>query len=92
MDQLNLDSLRAQRARLSARVGKIGFELLVAFTWLFAAVAVYFFLQNGNNSRLGYLSLSLTLLVFAMAIWDKWDLQKNPSHVAGIGQPVLRLC
>jgi ATP-dependent Clp protease ATP-binding subunit ClpC len=81
MDQLNLDSLRAQRARLSARVGKIGFELLVAFTWLFAAVAVYFFLQNGNNSRLGYLSLSLTLLVFAMAIWDKWDLQKNPSHV-----------
>jgi ATP-dependent Clp protease ATP-binding subunit ClpC len=78
VDQLKLNSLRAQRARLSERIGKIGFELLVALTWLFAAGSIYFFLQDGNNSHLGYLLLSLTLLLFSLAIWDKWDLQKNP--------------
>jgi ATP-dependent Clp protease ATP-binding subunit ClpC len=76
MDQINLNSLRAQRARLSSAIGKIGFEIMVALTWLFGAASVYFFLQDGLDGQLGYLFLSPTLLVFALAIWDKWDLQK----------------
>jgi ATP-dependent Clp protease ATP-binding subunit ClpC len=78
MDQLDLNSLRAQKAYLSVKVGKVGFELMVALTWLFASGSIYFFLHDGINSNLGYLSLSLTLLIFALAIWDRWDLQKNP--------------
>jgi FtsH-binding integral membrane protein len=76
MDQLNLNSLRSKRAQLSSRIGKLGFEIMVALTWLFGAITVYFFLQDGMDGKTGYLFLSATLIIFSLAIWDKWDLQK----------------
>jgi ATP-dependent Clp protease ATP-binding subunit ClpC len=76
MDELNLNSVRAQKARLSSHIGKLGFEILVALSWLFGAVTVYLFLTGGVNSHAAFAFLSITLLVFALAIWDKWDLQK----------------
>jgi hypothetical protein len=78
VDQLNLSSIRAQKARLSAHVGKLGFEIMVALTWLFGLAAVYFFITNGTTTHIGFALLSLTLIVFALAIWDKWDLQQLP--------------
>jgi hypothetical protein len=76
MDELNLNSVRAQKARLSSHIGKLGFEILVALSWLFGAVTVYLLLTGGVNSHAAFAFLSITLLVFALAIWDKWDLQK----------------
>jgi hypothetical protein len=76
MDEINLNSIRAQKARLSSRIGKLGFEVLVALTWLFGALTVYFFLDGGVNSHIAFAFLSITLLVFVLAIWDIWDLQK----------------
>jgi ATP-dependent Clp protease ATP-binding subunit ClpC len=76
MDELNLNSVRAHKARLSSHIGKLGFEILVALTWLFGAITVYLFLAGGANSHGAFAFLSLTLLVFVLAIWDKWDLQK----------------
>jgi ATP-dependent Clp protease ATP-binding subunit ClpC len=76
VDQLNLSSVRAQKARLSAHIGKLGFEIMVAFAWLFAAATIYFFTTGGVDSHAAFAFLSLTLLVFVLAIWDKWDLQK----------------
>jgi ATP-dependent Clp protease ATP-binding subunit ClpC len=76
MDELNLNSLRAQRARLSAHLGTLGFEVLVALTWLFAALSTLFFFRDGLSTHLGFIFLSLTLIVFCLAIWDKWDLQQ----------------
>jgi ATP-dependent Clp protease ATP-binding subunit ClpC len=78
VDKLDLNSLRAQKACLSAQIGKAGFKIMVALTWLLGAVSVYAFITRGMNSHIGYGFLSLTLLVFVLAIWDKWDLQKLP--------------
>ncbi len=78
MDKLNLNTLRAQKARLSAYVGKVGFEIAVVLVWLFGAGSVYMFIKNGMNNHAGFGLLALTLLIFALAIWDKWDLQKFP--------------
>jgi ATP-dependent Clp protease ATP-binding subunit ClpC len=78
MDQLNLNSLRSQKARLSAKIGKVGFKIMVVLTWLFGIVTVFLFISEGVKTHAGYGLLSLTLLVFALAIWDKWDLQKLP--------------
>lgn len=78
MDRLDLSSLRAQKARLSSHIGKLGFEIMVALVWLFGLVCIYFFAAQGSSSNAGFGFLSLTLLVFALAIWDKWDLQKLP--------------
>jgi ATP-dependent Clp protease ATP-binding subunit ClpC len=78
VDELNLNSLRAQKARLSSHVGKMGFEVMVALTWIFGAVTVYFFIKEGAATHAGYAFLSLSLLIFSIAIWDKWDLQNNP--------------
>jgi len=77
MDQLNLDSIRVRRARLSAHIGALGFEVLVALTWLFGSTAVLFFLRDGASTHIGFIFLSLTLTVFCLAIWDRWDLQQN---------------
>jgi ATP-dependent Clp protease ATP-binding subunit ClpC len=77
-DKINLNSLRAQKARLSAHIGKLGFETAVGFTWIFGFVCLYCFINQGLNSRAGFGFLSLTLLIFMLAIWDKWDLQKLP--------------
>jgi ATP-dependent Clp protease ATP-binding subunit ClpC len=78
VEQLNLDSIRARRARLSARVGKLGFEIMVAASWLFAVLAIINFFNNGTQAHAGFASISLTLVTFSLAIWDKWDLQKIP--------------
>jgi ATP-dependent Clp protease ATP-binding subunit ClpC len=78
MDNINLNSLRAQKARLSVRVGKFGFETAVATTWIFSFITLYCFFTQGINSRAGYLFLSLTLLIFMLAIWGKWDLKTLP--------------
>jgi hypothetical protein len=75
MDELNLNSLRAQKARLSSHIGKVGFEAAVALTWASAAAAVYFFIKEGASTHAGFGFLSLTLLLFTLAIWDRWDLQ-----------------
>lgn len=79
MDSLNLKSLRAKKARLSARISPFGFRVMVAMVWLFGAATIYFFIKSGINSRAGFGFLALTLLIFAVAIWDKWDLQKLPA-------------
>src|SRR5664279_225552 len=82
MNELNLNSLRSQKARLSARIGKIGFEVMVALVWLFSALAIYFFVKDGTGSRAGFGFLAVTLFIFALAIWDKWDLQKLPVSIS----------
>lgn len=78
-DQLNLSSLRARKARLGNRLGKLGLEMLVALIWLLGIASIYFFASSGTDSKDGSLFLGLALLVFALAIWDKWDLQKLPA-------------
>jgi ATP-dependent Clp protease ATP-binding subunit ClpC len=78
MDELNLDSARAQKARLSAHIGVIGFKILVLSTTFFASLTIYYFLGQGLSGHIGYATLSLTLVMFMLAIWDKWDLQQNP--------------
>jgi hypothetical protein len=60
VEQLNLDSIRARRARLSARVGKLGFEIMVAASWLFAVLAIINFFNNGTQAHAGFASISLT--------------------------------
>jgi ATP-dependent Clp protease ATP-binding subunit ClpA len=94
MDELNLNSIRSQKARLSSHIGKLGFEIMAALTWLFGAAAVYFFIVDGVSARAGLGFLSLTLMVFMLAIWDKWDLQniqpaKKAKTLDDILEPML---
>jgi ATP-dependent Clp protease ATP-binding subunit ClpC len=77
MNELNLNSLRARKARLSSRIGKVGFEAMVGLVWLFGLGSIYFFIADRPSpSRLGFLFLGLSLLSFMLAIWDRWDLQR----------------
>ncbi len=77
-DELELDSLRARKARLSMRIGKVGFEFMVFGVVLLGLPSIYAFLQGGSMQRAGYGLLGLTLLIFMVAIWDRWDLSKQP--------------
>jgi ATP-dependent Clp protease ATP-binding subunit ClpC len=78
MDVLNLNSTRAQKARLSARIGNLGFETSVALVWILSFITVYCFFNQGINSQAGFGLLSITLIIFMFVIWDRWDLQKLP--------------
>jgi hypothetical protein len=77
-DELNLNSLRARKARLSAHIGKVGFESMVALIWIFGLLSIYLLVAHGLSSGKGFLALGLSLLSFSLAIWDKWDLQTLP--------------
>jgi ATP-dependent Clp protease ATP-binding subunit ClpC len=74
VNKLNPRSLRAKKARLSLHIGKWSFETLVLLVWVFGAAGIYFLLRGDGNIRLAYIFLGLTLLVFMVAVWDKWDL------------------
>jgi ATP-dependent Clp protease ATP-binding subunit ClpC len=65
------------------RIGNIGFEIMVALTWLFGALSIFFFLKDGRSTHAGFGFLCLTLLIFCLAIWDRWDLQQiKPANKA----------
>jgi ATP-dependent Clp protease ATP-binding subunit ClpC len=78
--EVNLHSLRAQKARLSARIGNLGFKASVTLVWLFSLFSLFLLIQGGlNNNRGFYFFLLLTLISFSFAIWDKWDLSQTPA-------------
>ncbi|HSH17896.1 MAG TPA: AAA family ATPase [Candidatus Saccharimonadales bacterium] len=69
---LDLNSLRAQKARLGRRIGKGGYQALVAGAALSLVFGVL--LYYADFDRLAYLSGAVALLCFMWAAWYKQDL------------------
>ncbi len=73
---LNLSSLRAQKARLAVAFGKAGFQTLLGGAAAFAMLALAIALVE--PLRFAYLAGSFALLCYALAAWYHYDLEPLP--------------
>jgi ATP-dependent Clp protease ATP-binding subunit ClpC len=73
---LDLQSLRARKARLSRKIGRTGFELLLVASLLLICCSVALFLIK--LGRWGYITLAPALAALMYAIWYRQDLVKLP--------------
>lgn len=80
--QLDLSAVRARKARLAAKVGKVGYQILLGGAGAFTLLAVTIFYLE--PPKLGYLASSLALLCYALAVWYSRDLKPLPASVADL--------
>lgn len=73
---MNLESLRARKARLARRISKNGYRLLVIGGPLLGGLSAVLFLTH--HERSGYLALSAALILFIAALWYHQDLDLLP--------------
>lgn len=74
--ELNLQHIRAQKARLGSKIGGVGYRILVLLTGLFALAAITGFIVG--HASLALVCAALASMTFAPAVWWKYDLQKVP--------------
>lgn len=77
-DELNLASVRAQKARLARKIGHAGQQLLLFGLGLFAFLVAVLLLVGPH--RLAFVALSLALVCFAIEEWYRLDLQPLPAN------------
>lgn len=75
-DLINLKSQRAAKARLGKRIGKVGYQSLLALGGVFTAGVIV--LAVTNSSSLAMLVAAPALLCFLPAIWWKRELSVLP--------------
>ncbi|HEY5668146.1 MAG TPA: AAA family ATPase [Candidatus Saccharimonadales bacterium] len=75
MEEVNLHSLRARKARLSKDIGKRGFVFLSVCTLLFVGTGVYLIFFASIN-RMGYACLALASLLAMISLWYNYDLNE----------------
>lgn len=73
-ESVNLNSLRAQKARLAKRIGKSGYEILLLFALLsfFGSGSLFFI----HSIHFAYFSFTLGVIFFLPAIWWRQDLSR----------------
>src|SRR5947207_363071 len=76
--QLDLTGIRARKARLAAKFGKTGPQLLHAGIGLFIILAAVLILAGPN--KLAFVAGSLALVCFAISEWYRLDLKPLPAH------------
>lgn len=81
---LNLNSVRAKKARLAMRLKKGGYTLCVAIGAIAGLTAGYLLLlAPDEQARLGYLALALALFALMWVVWFKTELIKLPTKGRG---------
>jgi ATP-dependent Clp protease ATP-binding subunit ClpC len=86
--ELNLTTVRARKARVSALINKTGERVLEVVTSLFGISGIYL-LVDGSTRRFGYWLLAISLLCGMLLLWDRGDLkistsEKKPQSLDGI--------
>jgi ATP-dependent Clp protease ATP-binding subunit ClpC len=71
-DALNLQSIRAKKARLATKVDNRGDKLLLVMVFVFAVLSLLLFLTS--FSRIAYLTAALTIVIVMFSIWYRQDL------------------
>lgn len=74
--ELNLQSPRARKARLSESIGKGGLKLAILITLLFGVSALWLFFSG--LPRLGYAATAIGLFTVMIAAWYRYDLAIVP--------------
>lgn len=83
MEEIKLNSIRAQKARLAKKIGKQGYEVLVALSFLFI-VGGASLLYLGYLDRLGYLGIGLGVTLAIVASWYHLELDPLPTRGKGV--------
>ena len=81
MNNLNLSSMRAKRARLGNKIGTMGRDLLVLAVFIFGLMALFFGYQYKFGS-LFYLFLAMALTSIVLACWQQYDLSMPAGNLA----------
>lgn len=88
--EINLQSLRAHKARFARRIGGGGFRLLLIISGLCAAFAVaLFFAKFGSWD---YFAAAPALLALVLAVWYKQDLAVLPAEGDRVDQRLSGEC
>jgi ATP-dependent Clp protease ATP-binding subunit ClpC len=86
-DDIDFSSIRAQKARLAARIGKNKYDALMALVGIFGAGAIALLLLNstgsisssgGSATMLAYVCAAAALACYMPAAWYKHDLSQLP--------------
>lgn len=75
-EAIDLRSLRARKARLAKKIGKFGYDILLILGLLLALGVIFFFVESSQH--LGYISASVAIFSFLLAIWYRDDLAALP--------------
>lgn len=73
---VDLNSLRARKARAARKIGKTGYNILCISVLTFSSISLLLLIVK--TPRLGYFSLALALISLMMAVWYKQDLSLLP--------------
>lgn len=79
---LDLNSLRARKARLAKRIGGAGFDALIGLSIVFILFTVILFVIGVPN--IPYLTVAAALACFMPAAWYKLDLSVLPAGAASL--------
>lgn len=75
--EVNLNTARAKKARLAAKIGHLGEKLLWVAAFGLAAAALLLWLAGGIG-RATYLTLAVSALSVIFGLWYRFDLSKLP--------------
>jgi ATP-dependent Clp protease ATP-binding subunit ClpC len=75
MEEINLKSLRARKARLGKIIGKNGFNFAVLLVVILAAGGGYLLLFD-DLARLGYVAFSVAAFLATISLWWYYDLRE----------------
>lgn len=82
-DTLNLQSIRAKKARLALRIGKNGASVLLVIVFVLALFSLLLFFTS--FSRIAYLTSAVSLAILVFVVWYKQDLSVLQSTDDSLG-------